>query len=223
MGLLILTIFALGAVFTPTTADARDYGRNIVFESEVYPASTPAPAPEYSSPINNPKPSIYSLSPKSADRALNGNSITITGRGFIPGSVAKINGVDRPTNFIDSSHLIMQVNGNDMQRTDGGFYVTVFNPGPGGGYSNAEYFKVNNVPFVNQNPNSYQNGYNGDQPAPETFSDLTGNALYGGNTFLPSGIVQWILFAIIVLLLVIMARKFFGGEEAYQATPLKHD
>lgn len=225
LSLQILAIFVMGALLAPVETEAarnREYGYNYVFEGEVYPSPSPVSSPDYTSTPANPKPSIYSLNPKALDRSMTGNSVTIVGRGFVPGSVAKINGVDRPTNFIDSTHLIMQVSGNDMQRTDGGFYVTVYNPGPGGGYSNAEYFTVKNVPFVNQNPNGNpaQSGF---EPAPETFSDLTGNALYGGNTFLPSGIVQWILFAIIILLLVILARKFFGGEEAYHAAPLKHD
>jgi hypothetical protein len=57
---------------------------------------------------------------------------------------------------------------------------------------------------------------------PNSASDLAANAVYGSNSFLPSGIIQWVLFAIFILLLVILVRKIFGAEEKYQATPLKH-
>ncbi len=57
----------------------------------------------------------------------------------------------------------------------------------------------------------------------ETNSDLTANAVFGDNGFLPSGLIQWILFAILVLLIVIMVRRIYGGTEKYHATPLKHD
>lgn len=56
-----------------------------------------------------------------------------------------------------------------------------------------------------------------------TVSGLAANAFYGSNSFLPSGIVQWIIFAIFILLLVILARIVFGGRENYHSTPLKHD
>lgn len=54
-------------------------------------------------------------------------------------------------------------------------------------------------------------------------SGLTANAVSGANSFLPSGIIQWIFFAILILLIVILTRKIYGGNEKYQATPMKHD
>jgi hypothetical protein len=54
-------------------------------------------------------------------------------------------------------------------------------------------------------------------------NNLAANAVYGGNSFLPSGLIQWILFAIFILLLVILVRKIFGAEERYHASPLKHE
>jgi hypothetical protein len=56
----------------------------------------------------------------------------------------------------------------------------------------------------------------------DEFSDLTANAVYGDNSFLPGGLIQWVLFAIIVLIIIILARKFFGPEANYHSTPLKH-
>ncbi len=54
-----------------------------------------------------------------------------------------------------------------------------------------------------------------------TNSNLAANVIYGSNSFLPSGLVQWILFAIFILIIIILIRKVFGGEKNYHATPMK--
>jgi hypothetical protein len=62
----------------------------------------------------------------------------------------------------------------------------------------------------------------GASTAKPTVSEVASNVVYGSNGFLPSGIIGWILFAILVLIIVILARKAFGGEKNYHSTPLKH-
>lgn len=57
----------------------------------------------------------------------------------------------------------------------------------------------------------------------DEFSDLAANALFGSNSFMPSGLTQWILLAIFILLLVIFVRKTFGAQKEYHATPLKQE
>lgn len=57
----------------------------------------------------------------------------------------------------------------------------------------------------------------------DTVSGLTANTIYGSNSFLPSGLVQWVLFAIFVLVIVILSRLLFGYREKYLSTPLKHE
>ena len=53
-------------------------------------------------------------------------------------------------------------------------------------------------------------------------SDLAANAVFGTNSFMPSGLIQWILFAILILLIVILVRKVTGAEDKYHSEPLKH-
>jgi hypothetical protein len=53
-------------------------------------------------------------------------------------------------------------------------------------------------------------------------SNLAANALFGSNGFLPSGLIQWILFAIFILVVVVLARIVFGAKRKYDSTPLKH-
>lgn len=54
-------------------------------------------------------------------------------------------------------------------------------------------------------------------------SNLVANALWGSGGFLPSSLFQWILFAVLIMLAVILVRKIYGGAEKYHAIPMKHD
>jgi len=227
-GLGILAILAFGLIFVPfNEALAAAYGTNLSASRNE---------------TNNPKPSIRSINPKSSNIGTGTKTVTITGKGFVPSSVARINASNRPTVFIDSSHLLVQINGNDTYayRTNGGFFITVFNGAPGGGYSDAAFFTINNV-ATNTNTN---NGYNSsttnfndandtftdtnqnenytDNNTDENYSNLASNAIFGVNGFLPSGLIQWILLAIIVLLIVIFVRRIFGAKENYNESPMKH-
>jgi hypothetical protein len=62
----------------------------------------------------------------------------------------------------------------------------------------------------------------------DSVKGLASNALFGSDgigfgSFMPSGLIQWILFAIMVLLIVILVRKIFGADLRYHASPMKHD
>ncbi len=56
----------------------------------------------------------------------------------------------------------------------------------------------------------------------ENLSDLAANAVFGTNSLMPSGLVQWVLLAIFILVAVILVRKVTGAENRYHQTPLKH-
>ena len=53
-------------------------------------------------------------------------------------------------------------------------------------------------------------------------SNLAANAVFGENSFMPSSLIEWIIFAILVLLIVILVRKVFDLDKNYHSTPLKH-
>lgn len=249
----ILAIFAVGFVALPKNAAAA-YGTNFTFGTgNGYSGSAIDQPVEVA---NNPKPTINSIAPRSSNLGVGTKTITITGSGFIPSSIARVNGVNRNATFIDDSHLLIQVTGGDMNqyRANGGFYVTVFNSAPGGGYSNAAFFTVVDTTASastngnsNNGNNNYNNstGYNGSYfnqntniNNTDTFTEtvntitttdnnnnyrsLTSNAIFGSDTFLPSGLIQWIFFAIIILLIVILVRKIFGREQSYHEAPMKH-
>ncbi|OGI68777.1 hypothetical protein A3A05_02005 [Candidatus Nomurabacteria bacterium RIFCSPLOWO2_01_FULL_41_12] len=54
-------------------------------------------------------------------------------------------------------------------------------------------------------------------------SNLSAAVIFGTNSFMPSSLIQWIFFAILVLIVVILMRKVFGLNNKYYSTPLKHD
>ena len=193
----------------------------------------------------NQIPIVNSISPNVANVGDGAKTVTITGSGFVPDSVARWNGANRPTTFIDYEHLLVQLSANDL-RGSSGRYINVFTPAPGGGYSNAELFTINGYvgPATNtyNNSNSYDyntnlytttdNTYNSnysntnqtdnENNTNENESSLVSNAIFGSDSVAPSGLIQWILFAIVILLIVIIARKIFGGTDRYHSTPLKH-
>ncbi len=97
--------------------------------------SAPAPFDIYSS---NPVPTLTGVVPETVvlDSLDPGKPVTLTGTGFVSNSVARCNGADRATAAVSSTELRMTPLISDL--TPGGTaQVTVFNPGPGGGTSNA--------------------------------------------------------------------------------------
>lgn len=186
-------------------------------------------------PVPNPTPYISSIGP---DESANGNlprTILVSGRKFIPTSVGKINGMDQKTTFIDSRHILIHVNPADTYTTNGGFLVTVFNPGPGGGYSNSKKFELPASIHTGNNTNNQNNSYNSEhnnnsqnqtnQNATENenaYKNLAATSIFGGRSLFPSGLIQWVLVAIILTLIVILIRRSFGYREKYLESPLKH-
>jgi Calx-beta domain-containing protein/IPT/TIG domain-containing protein/uncharacterized protein DUF4214 len=110
-------------------------------------AASPAPGGGSSSAlnftVNNPSPTLGSLSQNGATVGDAPFTVTVNGSGFVDGSVLKFNGSDRPTTFINGNQLTAQITAGDLQ-VAGVFAVTVANSGPGGGSSSGFNFTVNN-------------------------------------------------------------------------------
>ncbi len=104
---------------------------------------TPPPTP------GNPLPAITSISPTGTRAGGSGLTLDVTGSGFIPTSVVRWNGSDRETRFQSIFSLIAFILASDIA-AEGTAQVTVFNPPPGGGTSNAVPFTI--TPAVNPVP-----------------------------------------------------------------------
>lgn len=159
---------------TPTTAGTAN------FTITALGASACSGSQAYTLTINNPAPTIAGLNPNAATAGSGALTLTVTGSNFVNGSTVRWNGADRATTFVSSTQLTAQIPATDLA-TAGTATVTVVNPAPGGGTSNALSFTVNNpVPtLVSINPN---------------FANTGGAAfalLVTGTNFVSSSVVQW--------------------------------
>jgi hypothetical protein len=97
-----------------------------------------------STPANNPVPSITSLSPSSIQEGNPSITLTVTGSGFVSGSVIKWNGSSQTTVYVSGVQLRTTINASDIAGA-GTASVTVYNPPPGGGTTTASTFIITSV------------------------------------------------------------------------------
>jgi uncharacterized protein (TIGR03437 family) len=126
-------------------------------------------------------PAISSLNPISIAAGSFGFRLTVHGSNFIPGAVARWNSDDRPTIFISSTELRVEISGGDIQ-SPGTAQITVFNPPPGGGLSNAAAFLIGSPTAPTIAALSPTSAAVGD---PGVTLALT------GSNFLPNSLVRW--------------------------------
>lgn len=91
--------------------------------------------------IVNPVPALTSLSPGSVVAGSGAFSLTVNGSNFVPGASVLFNGLNSATTFLSSAQLKATILAGDVASA-GAFPVTVINPAPGGGPSNALQFSV---------------------------------------------------------------------------------
>ncbi|MEK7408357.1 MAG: choice-of-anchor D domain-containing protein [Acidobacteriota bacterium] len=89
----------------------------------------------------NPAPTIGSLSPASITAGGPAFTFTLNGSNFVSASVVEWNGVSRPTVVVSATQLTASIGTADIA-APGIASVTVSNPAPGGGRSNALTFVI---------------------------------------------------------------------------------
>ncbi|MFZ2405924.1 MAG: IPT/TIG domain-containing protein, partial [Methylobacter sp.] len=94
---------------------------------------------------NNPVPSTSSISPVSKNIGAASFVLTVNGGNFVNGAVVNFAGAPRTTTFVSATQLTASIPAGDLT-TLGTFNITVFNPAPGGGTSNAQAFTVTPLP-----------------------------------------------------------------------------
>jgi pimeloyl-ACP methyl ester carboxylesterase len=102
--------------------------------------------------VNNPLPTLTSLSPASATVGGAAFTLTVNGTDFVNGSVVRWGGADRTTSFVSSTQLTASIPASDIS-TGGTAQVTVFNPTPGGGSSSGVTFNIPDF-SLSKNPSS---------------------------------------------------------------------
>src|SRR5438105_8813135 len=99
--------------------------------------------------INNPVPAISSISPTSTTAGSAQFTLTVNGTNFVATSTVKWNGSALVTTFVSSTQLTAIVPAANVAAV-GTASVTVVNPTPGGGTSNALTFTLSLTPPVIQ-------------------------------------------------------------------------
>jgi hypothetical protein len=92
---------------------------------------------------SNPVPTTTSLSPTSTAAGGSDFTLTVNGTNFIASSSVLWNGSPRATTYVSSASLTATILAADIT-TAGTSSVTVSNPAPGGGTSNAQTFTITN-------------------------------------------------------------------------------
>jgi len=104
----------------------------------------------------NPVPALTSLSPTPAVAGI-AMTLTLTGTNFVSTSVARWNGSNRATTFVNASQLKVQLTAADLGSVGTG-QVSVFTPAPGGGASNLAALDIVPAPVLNVSAASAAHG-----------------------------------------------------------------
>ncbi len=113
--------------------------------------------------VNNPSPTTTSISPSSKTVGSSAFTMNVTGTNFVSSSYVQLDGANRTTTYLNSTNLSVTILSSDMT-TAGTHSITVINPTPGGGTSNAQTFAINN-------------------PSPTTASISPSSAIVGSSPF----------------------------------------
>ena len=112
---------------------------------------TPSPGGGTSNPvtftINNPVPTTTSISPTCAAAGGPQFTLTVNGTNFVGTSTVQWNATALATTFVSSTQLTATVPAS-LISTAGTASVTVVNPTPGGGISNAQTFTIAAAPVI---------------------------------------------------------------------------
>jgi hypothetical protein len=128
----------------------------------------------------NPVPELTAIAPASSTVGSPNLTLTVTGTNFVFNSIARLNGIDRPTTFVNNTELTVLIPAADMAST-GTFPVTIFNPAPGGGLSSAADFTVNNPTPTLANLS----------PANKTAGAATFTLTVNGSGFVTGSVARW--------------------------------
>jgi len=135
--------------------------------------------------VDNPVPSLTSVSPAAVTLGASAASITITGTNFVPGVSLSANGSPRDTTFVSATQLTAALTAADFA-TAGSLPLNIINPKPGGGTSGTSALAVNNpLPAISGlSPASILSG------SGDTTVTVTGSGLLPSTTLLVNGAVH---------------------------------
>lgn len=145
---------ALATTYVSATRLTATIPSNLLSSAGTFPVTVVSPAPgggtsnAQTFTVNNPIPSVGTVSPASAVAGSAGFALTVNGTNFAATASVSFNGTALTTTYVNSSQLTASVPASAVAIA-GSFPVIVTNPAPGGGASNTAVFIVNNpVPTI---------------------------------------------------------------------------
>jgi hypothetical protein len=91
--------------------------------------------------VNNPAPVITTLAPASLNVGAPDTLLTVTGAGYVSGSVIQLNGANLATTYVSATQLKATIAAAQLS-APGTLNITVLSPAPGGGTSAAKAITV---------------------------------------------------------------------------------
>ncbi|MDX2034450.1 MAG: pre-peptidase C-terminal domain-containing protein [Blastocatellia bacterium] len=128
----------------------------------------------------NPIPRLTSISPDTASAGGNGFTLVVTGTGFVRGSVVRVNGQERVTDFVSETALAAQITAADIA-SGGVLQISIFNAAPGGGSSGA-------LPLTVRNPVP---GITSVSPDNAVAGSIGFTMIVNGSGFVPTSVVRF--------------------------------
>ena len=146
---------------------------------------TSSPSTPTRSPLPNPAPSVISISPVSGIAGQGAFRLVVSGNNFISSSTVQWNGSNRTTSYVSATRLTVAIKAADIARA-GNAKVTVVNPAPGGGTSQALTFTMKDP--VELQPPAIGNGFGAATIALNASTSLTFNIKNRNGTVALTGI-----------------------------------
>ena len=138
--------------FSGTLAGTPTSSGSFTFTIRVQDSAQPmaSASKQFTLAVQNPVPAITGISPNSAIAGSPQFALTVNGSNFVSGSKVRWNGSDRTTSLSSATSLTASIPASDIA-TAGTASVTVNNPAPGGGPSNALSFTISAAPIPTLN------------------------------------------------------------------------
>jgi len=91
-------------------------------------------------------------------------------------------------------------------------------------------YNTNNTPATTKAPTPKEDVVATAAPTSDTtvsdindkYGNLSANALFGSNSFMPTGLVQWVFSIILIITIILLWRYVHKSEEKYMGEPMKH-
>ena len=146
-----LTLDPITGIISGTPTDGGTYDITVECVIDEGPSAGQTATKDFTITINNPLPTLTSLNPSSRRAESDSFTLSLNGTNFVQSSVVNWNGSPLVTTYVSATELQASIPAANIV-TEGSADITVYNPVPVGGTSNALTFTIdpaNQPPVAN--------------------------------------------------------------------------